>query len=621
MKRSRHYSRGAHARNVVKWGDGKNVEASLRGDSEAVLCRVLDSMANGVIAIDREGTIFVFNDAAARLLGVEKGKALGRNLLSIVPNSGLVNVLRTGEAETGRPQPVGARTVIANRAPMFRDGELIGAVSVFQDVTEMEKMSRELDSTRALVRTLEEVLSGAGEWMVVVDVNGIVTMISEEYAEFNGTTVADAVGKHVTEVVENTRMHVVAKTGVAEIGERQTIHGRALIVNRIPLRDGDRVIGAYGRVVFKTVEQLRELASKMNLLESKVKYYEEELTHLRGARYTFGSIVGAGPVITAAKEEAERASRTDSTVLLRGETGTGKELFAHAIHAAGPRRAGPFIKLNCAAVPAELLESELFGYEEGAFTGARRGGEPGKFELAAGGTLFLDEIGDMPLPMQAKLLRVLQEKEVDRLGGTGSRRLDLRLIAATGRNLEEMVGQGTFRADLYYRVNVIPIRIPPLREHSEDLGAIAEAFLARLSADTGEPKRRLSGELLEILRAYPWHGNVRELQNGLERAVAMSPREVLRPEHFPAHLLRFGHGVRKGAIPVSAGADGEETPAIAPGSLASVKAEAERSAIVSALAAAGGNRTKAAELLRIHRVKLHEKIKRFGIAGPPGRNK
>ena len=588
----------------------------MRGDSEAILCRVLDSMANGVIAIDREGTIFVFNDAAARLLGVEKGKALGKNLLSIVPNSGLVNVLRTGDAEAGRPQPVGARTVIANRAPMFRDGELIGAVSVFQDVTEMEKMSRELDSTRALARTLEEVLAGAGEWMVVVDANGIVTMISEEYAEFNGTTVADAVGKHVTQVIENTRMHVVAKTGVAEIGERMTIHGRALIVNRIPLKDGDRVIGAYGRVVFKTVEQLRELASKMNLLESKVKYYEEELTHLRGARYTFGSIVGTGAAITAAKEEAERASRTDSTVLLRGETGTGKELFAHAIHAAGSRRAGPFIKLNCAAVPAELLESELFGYEEGAFTGARRGGKPGKFELAAGGTLFLDEIGDMPLPMQAKLLRVLQEKEIDRLGGTGSRRLDLRLIAATGRNLEEMVGQGTFRADLYYRVNVIPIRIPPLREHPEDLGAIAEAFLARLSADTGEPKRRLSAELLEILRAHPWPGNVRELQNGLERAVAMSPREVLRPEHFPAHLLRFVHGVRKEATPGTAVAEGEETWARPPGSLASVKAEAERSAILSALAAVGGNRTKAAELLRIHRVKLHEKIRRYGIAGP-----
>jgi len=591
------------------------VEVRVAGDGEAILGRVLDSMANGVIAIDREGEIFVFNAAAARLLGVEKEKALGKSLLSIVPNSGLVNVLRTGEAETGRPQPVGTRTVIADRAPMSRDGELIGAVSVFQDVTGMEKMSRDLDSTRALVRTLEEVLAGAGEWMVVVDANGIVTMISEEYAEFNGTTVAGAVGKHVTEVIENTRMHVVVKTGAAEIGERQTIHGRALIVNRIPLKDGDRVVGAYGRVVFKTVEQLRELASKMNLLESKVKYYEEELTNLRGARYTFASIVGSGAAITAAKEEAERAARTDSTVLLRGETGTGKELFAHAIHAAGPRRAAPFIKLNCAAVPAELLESELFGYEEGAFTGARKGGKPGKFELAAGGTLFLDEIGDMPLPMQAKLLRVLQEKEVDRLGGTGSRRLDLRLIAATGRNLEEMVGRGTFRADLYYRVNVIPIRIPPLREHPEDLGAIAEAFLARLSADTGEPKRLLSAGVLDILRAHPWPGNVRELQNVLERVVAMSPGKVLRPEHFPTHLLRFSNGVRKQAEPGAAGADGEETPAKGPGSLASVKAEAERSAILSALAAVGGNRTKAAELLGIHRVKLHEKIKRYGIAG------
>lgn len=583
------------------------------------LDRLLDAMASGVIAIDREGTIRMFNGAAARLLGVEKGEAIGRPLLSIVPNSGLVNVLRSGEPETGRPQPIGARSVIADRAPIFRDGELIGAVSVFQDVTEMERMSRELDSTRALMRTLEEVLAGAGEWMVVVDAGGIVTMISEEYAEFNGTTVAGAVGKHVTEVIENTRMHTVVKTGTAEIGERMTIHGRALIVNRIPLKDGDRIIGAYGRVVFKTVEQLRELASKMNLLESKVKYYEEELTHLRGARHTFASIVGAGAAITAAKEEAERASRTDSTVLLRGETGTGKELFAHAIHAAGPRRAGPFIKLNCAAVPTELLESELFGYEEGAFTGARRGGKPGKFELAAGGTLFLDEIGDMPLPMQAKLLRVLQEKEVDRLGGTGSRRVDLRLIAATARNLEEMVGQGTFRADLYYRVNVIPIRIPPLREHPEDLGSIAEAFLDRLSADTGEPKRRLSGELLEILRSCPWPGNVRELQNGLERAVAMSPREVLRPEHFPVHLLRFGHDARTERTPGVAEASGQEASAKAPGSLASVKAEAERSAILSALAAVGGNRTRAAELLRIHRVKLHEKIKRYGIAGPPVR--
>ncbi|HZW37050.1 MAG TPA: sigma 54-interacting transcriptional regulator [Candidatus Deferrimicrobiaceae bacterium] len=559
---------------------------------------ILDSLASGVLAIDRDANIIVFNDSAAKILGVPQEKALGRDLLSIVPNSGLVNVLRTGEPEAGRTQAIGPRTVMTNRSPIFRDGSLIGAVSIFQDITEMEKISRELDSTKILVHTLEEVLAGAGEWMVVVDASGVITMISGAYAEFNGVTVSGAIGKHVTEVIENTRMHVVVRTGVAEMGESQTIRGRDVIVNRIPLKDGDRVVGAYGRVVFKDVEQLRQLAGKMNLLESKVRYYEEELTHLRGARYTFDSIVGSGPAITAAKEEARRASRTDSTVLLRGETGTGKELFAHAIHAAGPRRSGAFIKLNCAAVPAELLESELFGYEEGAFTGAKKGGKPGKFEMAAGGTLFLDEIGDMPLPMQAKLLRVLQEREVERVGGTSSKRVDLRIIAATGKPLEELVGGGAFRADLYYRIHVIPIHIPPLRGRREDIEEIACGFLAKVSADTGEPTRRLSPDLVRVLQSYAWPGNIRELQNVLERAVAMARGDVLLPEHLPPHLLRAAPSAGK---------------AVTPGSLASAKAEAERDAIVAALKASGGNKSKAADLLRIHRVKLYEKMKRHGI--------
>ena len=566
-----------------------------RGDFLGI---ILDSLSSGVLAIDRDANIIVFNKAAARILGVPEERALGRNLLSIVPNSGLVHVLRTGAPEMGRPQAIGSLTVMTNRSPIFRDGTIIGAVSIFQDITETERISRELDSTKVLVHTLEEVLSGAGEWMVVVDAAGIITMISEAYAEFNGITVAEAVGRHVTEIVENTRMHIVAETGEAEMGEAQTIRGRDVIVNRIPLKDGDRVVGAYGRVVFKDVEQLRQLAGKLNLLESKVRYYEEELTHLRGARYTFDSIVGAGPAITSAKEEARRASRTDFTVLLRGETGTGKELFAHAIHAAGQRRSGPFIKLNCAAVPAELLESELFGYEEGAFTGAKKGGKPGKFEMAAGGTLFLDEIGDMPLPMQAKLLRVLQEREVERVGGTTPQRVDIRFIAATGKPIEELVGEGTFRADLYYRIHVIPIHIPPLRGRREDIGEIADHFLSKISADTGEPRMRLSRDLLGILKSYEWPGNIRELQNVLERAVAMARGDLLLPEHLPPHLLR--------AVPDA----GKE---VTPGSLASAKAEAERAAILAALKASGGNKSKAADLLRIHRVKLYEKMKRHGI--------
>jgi PAS domain S-box-containing protein len=565
---------------------------------EAFLGVILDSLASGVLAIDRDSKIIVFNDAAARILGVSKENAIGKPLLSIVPNSGLVNVLRTGLPEVGRPQAIGARTVMTNRSPIFRDGSLAGAVSIFQDITETERISRELDSTKVLVHTLEEVLAGAGEWMVVVDASGVITMISEAYAEFNGVTVAGAIGKHVTEVIENTRMHIVARTGTPELGETQAIRGRDVIVNRIPLKDGDRVVGAYGRVVFKDVGQLRQLAGKLNLLESKVKYYEEELTHLRGAKYTFNSIVGSGPSITAAKEEARRASRTDSTVLLRGETGTGKELFAHAIHAAGQRRSGPFIKLNCAAVPAELLESELFGYEEGAFTGARKGGKAGKFELAQGGTLFLDEIGDMPLPMQAKLLRVLQEREVERVGGTSSREVNIRIIAATGRHLEELVAEGKFRADLYYRIHVIPIHIPPLRERREDIGILAEHFLSRISSDYGELGKRLAPGVPDILKSHDWPGNIRELHNVLERAVAMSRGAEILADHLPPRLARL------------ASASVKTDP---PGSLASVKAETERTAILAALKASGGNKSKAAGFLGIHRVKLYEKMKRHGI--------
>ncbi len=575
-----------------------NLKEPFGGDI-SLLQSILDSSVVGMIAIDRESTITVFNEAASRLMDVTKEQALGRHLLAVIPNAGLVNVLRTGEPEMGRIQVIGQRTVLTNRSPIIHRGVMIGAVSLFQDITEMEKISREFDSTKTIVRTLEEILAGSGEWMVVVDANGVITMMSEGYAKFNGTSVSQALGRHVTEVIENTRMHIVAHTGVAELGEKQTIGGRELIVNRLPLMDAGRVVGSYGRVVFKDVEQLYELASKLKVLESKVKYYEKELIQLRGARYTLASIIGSGQAISAAKLEALRASRTDSTVFIHGETGTGKELFAHAIHAASQRRSGPFIKLNCAAVPSELLESELFGYEEGAFTGAKRGGKPGKFEMAQGGTLFLDEIGDMPPAMQVKLLRVLQEREVERVGGTLTRPVDIRIIAATGKTLEDLVNDGSFRADLYYRIHVIPIRIPPLRERREDIVEIADSFLARLSNDTGEIKRTISPELQEVLKSYGWPGNVRELQNVLERAAAMTREEALLPEHVPEYLLRAIPKLRAG---------------VAPSTLAHARVEAERKTIVAALAAAGGNKTRAASILQIHRVKLYEKMKRHGIS-------
>lgn len=282
-----------------------------------------------------------------------------------------------------------------------------------------------------------EILDRVHFGVVVVDEQGVITFLNQPYAEFLGVARDDAVGRHVTEVIENTRMHLVVELGHPEIG-RQRVRGQELVVQRIPIRDDSgRIVGAFGQVMFE-VQELRDVAQRLNILESKVEYYEREIHQLRGARYTFDHIVGRSAPLTEAKRLALRAARSVSPVLLLGETGVGKELFAQAIHHAGPRRQKPLIRINCAAMPRDLVESELFGYEAGAFSGASKRGKPGKFELAHEGSLFLDEIADMPLELQAKLLRVLQEKEVERVGGTRPIAVDFRLLAATHEDLDEL---------------------------------------------------------------------------------------------------------------------------------------------------------------------------------------
>lgn len=256
------------------------------------------------------------------------------------------------------------------------------------------------------------------------------------------------------------------------------------------------------------------------------------------SKYSFKDIVGDSKEIVYAKHKLEKAALTDSTILIRGESGTGKELFAHAVHSASYRKKGPFIAINCSAIPEALMESEFFGYAEGAFTGAKRGGKPGKFELAAGGTLFLDEIGDMPLHLQSKLLRVLETHSIERVGGIEPIATDVRIIAATNRNLEEMVERREFRGDLYYRLSVIPVFIPPLRERKQDILLLIEYFLDKYSKIMDRGVQRLDSDTLHTLINYPWPGNVRELQNAIEYAISMS--EIAQPimlEHLPQRIL------------------------------------------------------------------------------------
>jgi PAS domain S-box-containing protein len=436
---------------------------------------------------------------------------------------------------------------------------------------------------------------------LVVDADGIVTFYSRSYERFLGIPRQQVLGRHVADVIENTRMHLVVRSGEPEIGWKQKIQGQNMVVQRVPIRDeAGKVIGAVGQVMFRDVAEITELAQKLNLLESKLEYYERELEHLRSSKYTFDHIIGTSPAIEEAKRLALKAAEGQSTVLLLGESGVGKELFAHAIHHASPRRSKAFVRVNCSSIPRELMESELFGYEAGAFTGAGRRGKPGKFELANQGAIFLDEIGDMPLEMQPKLLRVLQEKEVERVGGTKTLAVDFRLITATNADPEALVKAGRLRQDLFYRLNVVPIRIPPLRERREDIPAISRHLLARLREEQGVRPLGISPEVLGLFQRYDWPGNIRELTNVLERASYAADGPQIEMEHLPL-FLRGPRDVRAGERQRS--------------NLRLALREAERDAVVRALKMAKGNKAKAAKLLGIHRTGLYQKLSRLRLGG------
>ncbi|MCC5912343.1 MAG: sigma 54-interacting transcriptional regulator [Clostridiaceae bacterium] len=393
------------------------------------------------------------------------------------------------------------------------------------------------DDKDALIEMYRTIFELVYNWVVVVDKAGYIKMMNEGYCKFIGMRPQDVIGKHVTEVIENTRMHIVAKTGQREIGDIQKIKGNKMIADRIPIRKDGEIIGAVGTVLFKDVVELDAYVKKVNILETELEFYKKELKKALGSNDTFDSIIGISESIQRVKELGKQVATTKSNVLLLGESGTGKGLFASAIHNASSRKEYPLIKVNCAAIPEELLESELFGYEQGAFTGAKKGGKPGKFELANKSSIFLDEIGEMPLNMQAKLLKVIQEKEIDRVGGVKSQKVDVRIIAATNQDLEEMVRNKKFREDLYYRLNVISIKVPPLKERKEDIPLLINSLLKKFSKEMDKFVTEISPRAMDSLMNYQWPGNIRELENVIERAFNLIDKEArITLENLPSYI-------------------------------------------------------------------------------------
>jgi PAS domain S-box-containing protein len=443
---------------------------------------------------------------------------------------------------------------------------------------------------------LNKLLELAYDGIVVVDNHGIITLISKAYADFLGISQKDAIGKHVTMVIENTRLPEVLKTGKTEDAHLQSINGHYMIASRIPLIKDGKIVGAIGKVLFRNIEELNAMHKRIVSLQQQLSLFKSKIGMGRYAKYSFSNILGKSDKILLAKTMAEKASMTDSTVLLIGESGTGKELFAHAIHQESARAAKTFIKINCAAIPAELLESELFGYEEGAFTGARKGGKIGKFELADGGTLFLDEIGDMPVNMQAKLLRVLQEKEIEKIGAQYSQAVDVRIIAATNQDLERLVDKGKVRADLFYRLNVVNIKIPALRERPEDIELLASYLLNKICNHLGKYIDDISPQALQMLKRHSWPGNVRELENALERAVNIIGKDgIISPQHLSEEI--------NGKT-----AYGEIGP------IKEFLEQAEKNAIEKAMQLSKGKKAKAARLLNISRSNLYERMTRLKMS-------
>jgi transcriptional regulator with PAS, ATPase and Fis domain len=438
----------------------------------------------------------------------------------------------------------------------------------------------------------DSILDNPFEGILAIDDAGVITYANGFFLNVLQISAQDLLGRKVWEALPGCRLYDTVLQGYSQWGENLKISGRDFLIMRFPVKQDGRIVGAVVKTIFPDMATAKGIANRV--------IHPSKSVEQRRPLFTCMDIIGETPPMLAAKKLARKAARTDSTLLITGESGTGKEVFAQAVHNRSMRREGPFVKVNCAAIPENLLESELFGFMDGSFTGAMRGGKPGKFELAEGGTIFLDEIGDMSLAMQAKLLTVLQEKEVERIGGTKLIPLNVRIIAATNKDLRKMVREGRFREDLYYRLKVLEITLPPLRDRTGDIPSIVEYLISRINRKIGSDIQGVTPLSLKCMMDHPWPGNVRELENMIEQAINLSEEALIDV----TGLLK---APREGWC--AADADEERGGRNFQKSVS----DTERDLILDALARANGNKAKAARLLNMQRSVLYKKMARLNL--------
>lgn len=559
---------------------------------------IFNSIEEGMIGIDQSSHIIFMNRSASRMLEKDSREVIGKHIHELISTSELPRIYETGRIELNRElQLKNGLKIVTSRFPMIdENGDIIGAFAVFQDITEVVSLAEEITDLKEIQTMLQAIIQSSDDAISVVDENGYGLLVNPAYTRITGLQMEDVIGQPASaDISEGESMHLRAlqtRKPVRGVNLKVGPANREVIVNVAPIIVDNILKGSVG-VIHDTTE-IRSLMKELDRARSIIRTLE--------SKYTFDDIIGLSPEMQLSLQQAKLAAQTPVTVLLRGESGTGKELFAHAIHSASDRKYNKFVRVNCAALSEELLESELFGYEEGALPGVKSGEKKGLFEEANNGSIFIDEIGELSPAIQSKLLRVLQEHETLRIGGATPIPVNVRVIASTNANMEKALLDGTFREDLYYRLNRMPILIPPLRSRKQDIPRIVDRLLMKLNQEYGRNVESITDKALQLLRLYDWPGNVRELENVISRAmIFMNINEkVLTEKNIPLNMIKASEA--RNEVAIESGSPLQEQ-------LDTV----ERGILQRALEQNKGNKSKTAKALDVSLRTLYYKLEKFGL--------
>ncbi|WP_300670012.1 sigma 54-interacting transcriptional regulator [Desulfoluna sp.] len=561
---------------------------------------LMDSIHNPVVAIDSRSRVVLCNQTFTQVVNRSRQEVLGAPIGSMIAETRLTRILETGKPEAAHKLRIADKLYLANRSPIIDNGMVVGAMALLQDISGLESLADELKLSSNTNEELQAIIESSFDGIFVTDGQGTVTRLNKAYEHLTGIRHSEIIGMSMAELVKNGYYNEsvtlkVLKSKRPESVFQEVKNGKTIMVTGTPVLDKEGNI-------FRVVTNVRDM-TKLNSLQHELcsmktlrSQYEIELNSLR-QKQGDGQFVVRSKKMLEIKVLAMRIAQVDSTVLIQGESGVGKEMVAEMIHANGKRKSMPFIKINCASIPETLLEAELFGYTPGSFTGASSKGKAGLFEAAHNGSIFMDEVGEMSLPLQSKLLRVIQEKEITRIGDTRPITVNVRIIAATNRDLEKMVEEKNFRKDLFFRLNVVPVQIPPLRERSEAIVPMIYHFLAKYNKRFDFSKQ-MDPNVVDILTTHDWPGNVRELENVIERLVVITPGELIGISDIPEAIRHPGGKSRLNCLTGK--------------TLKEILEEVESRAIKEALDTHGTTR-KAAEALGVNQSTVVRKASRYGL--------